>query len=186
MNLGLIVEGLYDVGPYRRWIRKIRQDVGELQARRCNRKIKDTFVRFLHELDRNPAWQIHKTIVIADSDCNPPNALADQLRNMLEGSAPSFPVHCFAIRCNLETWLLADEAAINEVAERRLKRGRIPRIDDPLETKDAKTRFHRALSMVELPADDRVYSEIAEHSRIDVLRQRCPQFRDFERLIHAC
>lgn len=186
MSLGLIVEGKYDVEPYRHWIRKVRRDVGEIPARPCNRKVKTKFIGFLQELDRNPAWQIQKAIVIADSDCGPPDALVAQVTRKLERSMPNFPVHVFAIRCKLETWLLADEAAINQVAQDRGKAERILRIPGPLETNGAKQRFHRALSNVGLPADERVYSEIAAHSRIEVIRERCPQFREFKRLVHAC
>jgi len=186
MNLGLIVEGSKDVATYHHWIRKIRSDISTLQTRQCTRKVKTKFIGFLKEFALNPAWQVQKAIVIADSDCNRPDTIEDSLTNRLEGSMPHFPVHIIAIRCKLETWLLADQNAINEVAQRRGKPHQLGRIEGSLEAKDADRRFRLALTTVGLPADDTVYSQVAELSNIDVIRQRCPQFRQFEQIVRAC
>lgn len=186
MNLGLIVEGPTDVAAFPHWIRKIRNDVSTLQTRHCTRKVKTKFCGFLKEFAGNPAWQIQKAIVIADSDCNPPNVIEGSLNKRLEGSMPQFPVHIIAIRCKLETWLLADENAINKVAQVRGKPHRIERLEGSVETRDADRRFRLALATVGLPADEAVYSLVAELSDIDRIRHRCPQFREFERMVRAC
>src|SRR5258708_21594764 len=95
MNIGIVVEGPSDGTAYPALIRRIRNDVGRLQVRECGGKfgLKNKFLGFLKEFERNHAWQLNAVFVIRDSDCKPPQPIEAQLRNALRDSdfAPHFP-----------------------------------------------------------------------------------------------
>jgi hypothetical protein len=42
------------------------------------------------------------------------------------------------------------------------------------------------LSRAGLPADDKVYEEIASNADLDKVALRCPRFAEFREHIHAC
>jgi hypothetical protein len=88
MSIGIVVEGLYDIATYPILMRKIRGDIGRPQSRECGGKsnLKNIFVGFLNEFQRNPAWQINAAFVIRDSDCNPPQEIEEKLREVLRKS----------------------------------------------------------------------------------------------------
>jgi hypothetical protein len=121
-------------------------------------------------------------LVIRDSGGKDPQTAAAGLNILLSQSRfkLTFPVHYYATRCMLETWLLADEHAVNKVA---LSRGR-PRSIKPSnkrleEIMDPKPLFLKALSQAGLPADDKVYEEIASATDLDKIAERCPRFVEF-------
>ena len=190
MNIGIVVEGPSDGTAYPTLIRRIRNDVGNVQVRECGGKsgLKNKFLGFLKEFQRNHAWQINVAYVIRDSDCKPPQPIEEQLRNVLResGFAPDFPVEFFATKCQLETWLLADENAINQVSQRRGKNLKVGPAEIQFETDNgAKERFLEQLSKARLPASPQVYREIAEIADIARIAARCPSFQQFIHRVRA-
>jgi hypothetical protein len=161
MNIGIVVDGSSDGAAYPALIRRIRNDVDQLQIRPCGGKsrLKNAFVGFLKEFQRNPAWHINTAFVIRDSDCKPSQPIEDQLESTLHesGFAPNFPVQFFATKCQLETWLLADENAINQVSQRRGKNKQVGPVEFQFEIDNrAKERFLEQLSKASLPANPQV------------------------------
>ena len=184
MKIGLVVEGQDDSNVYPVLVRKIRNDVEAVYVRQCRgvRTLKNKFVYFLKEFDSNPAHRIDIAIVIRDSDCNDAAVLENELERTLVRShfVPTFPVRFHATKCKLESLLLADENAIMRVAT---KRGKIP--PGPMgklivETlRDADTILVRRLADASLPADAKVFGEIAAESDRATIEARCPHFRRF-------
>jgi uncharacterized protein DUF4276 len=132
---------------------------------------------------------VDKALVIRDSDCGDPQSAEDELGATLGGSRfqPTFPVHFYATKCEVETWLLADETAVNVVARQRRKTAAVQAVTGPLEgIRDAKESFRRMLSQARLPADPAVYSEVAAAAQMDRIAERCPYFRQFVERVNAC
>jgi Domain of unknown function (DUF4276) len=184
MNIGIVVEGPSDGAVYRTLIRRIRNDIDKLQVRECGGKyrLKNMFLGFLKEFQRNHAWQINVAFVIRDSDCKPPQPIEVDLRNVLHrsGFAPQFPIEFFATKCQLETWLLADENAINQVSQRRGKNLRVGPVEIQFEIDNsAKKHFMAQLSKVRLPASPQVYKDVADIADIARIAERCPSFQQF-------
>ncbi len=136
---------------------------------------------YLHRVD--------KALVIRDSDWKDSalleSALHDRMRE--SGFDPAFPVHFYATRVKIETWLLADEQALVRVAETRGRRCSVSRVNKQLEDlMDPKVPFLAMLSEAGLPADDKVYEEIASVADLDRIAARCPYFVKFRQHVHAC
>lgn len=191
MNIGLIVEGHDDYETYPLLIRKTREDIGRIHCRDCRglRKLKTKFVYFLKEFQSNPAYQIDKAIVIRDSDCNDAHKLEQELGQILlqSGFKPTFSVHFHATKCKLESLLLADEEAIPRVAQNRCKLARAGTPVMALENlKEAESVLSKRLSEASLPADAKVFAEIAAASDLGKLVARCPHFKNFMEKTNAC
>ena len=191
MNIGLVVEGLDDYQTYPSLIRRIRHDIEHIYVRSCGgiRRLRNKFVYFLKEFQSNPAHLIVKAIVVRDSDCNDAHTLERELEQILElsGFRPEFPVHFHATKCKLESLLLADEDAISHVAQNRGKVVHVGPSHIALEnSRDADTVLSRKLGEADLPADSKVFSEIAAASDLAKIVSRCPHFRDFSEKILAC
>jgi hypothetical protein len=191
MNLGIVVEGFSDSVVYPELIRKIRGDVGTINAKPCGDviKLKSKFVAWLKHFEWHSGFSFDKALVIIDSDCSDAARLEGLLNQIYEQShfAPSFPVHFHATKCELETWLLADEGAINQVSQNRGKNKRVRAATIQFESyRDAKELFQRVLSQAGLPADERVYQEIAAAANIGLIAERCPSFRQFANKVLDC
>jgi hypothetical protein len=191
MNIGIIVEQERDKAAYCELIRKIRPDVESLPAEPCGNDIKlmQKFVGWLKHFQWHAEISVDKALVIRDSDCSDPAGWESKMEQILMHShfAPSFPVHFHATKCEIETWLLADENAINQVAHSRGKQGSVSKVTIPLEShRNAKELFREVLSKVGLPADPKVYQEIASAANIDRIAERCPYFQQFVDRVQAC
>ncbi len=188
MVFGIVVEGIRDVAAYSEFIPRIRPLIRRVIARPCGGKspVKHKFVGYLEEFE---ALSVEKALVIRDSDCRDPREIESMLEQRLHESnyQPPFPVHFYATHCMLETWLLADEAAVNQVARDRSKRARAQRIEDPLEgRRNSRQLFNRMLSQARLPADPVVYAQVASLADVDLIQRRCPYFRQFATFVHGC
>src|SRR5260370_5071386 len=85
------------------------------------------------------------------------------------------------------TLFRSDEGAINQVRKDRGKNKRVPAVTIQFESyRDAKELFHRVLSKAALPADARVYQEIAAAADIKLIAARCPSFQLFANKVLAC
>jgi len=180
MNVGIVVEGRSDLLTYPTLIRRIR-DIDKHQARECGGrfKLKDAFPYFLEEFQRNPAWQIDVAFVIRDSDCNPPQRIEDDLRKAFDESLFDFPVEFFATKCDLETWLLADENAISQVSRQRGENKQVEPAQFQFESETAKKLFRAQLSKANLRPVPDVYGEIAACMDLKRTAALCPSFRNF-------
>lgn len=190
MKLGIIVEGPYDAETYPILIRRIRADVAEVYPREYGgiTKLKSSFVGQLKGFQ----WHmgpVDKALVIRDSDYRDATQQEKDLADILRrsGFVPPFPVHFYAVKCELETWLLADEPGTNRVA---LARGRT-KVLAPLrrnleELQDPYQLLLARLSEVGLPADPQVYAEIARESDLNVIEHRCPYFQQFRHHVMGC
>jgi hypothetical protein len=189
MVFGIVVEGFADAAVYSKLIAKIRHDVQSVVPRPCGGKkfLKDKFVGYLKEFQWR--WKADKALVIRDSDCRDSGLVEDQLERQLRASGfqPQFPIHFYATNCMVDTWLLADENAVNRVALQRGKRPSAQPVRDPLEGRtNTKTMFRSMLSQASLPADPAVYAEVAGEADMEVILRRCPYFQQFVERINAC
>jgi hypothetical protein len=193
MVFGIVVEGETDSVVYRAMIQRIRPDVDIVLSQPCQgvAGVRRMFVGWLKHFQWHSAYQVGKALVIRDSDCDASRALEDELGRILDQSGfrekLTLPVHFYATRCMVETWLLADESAVNAVAR---ERGKIPAaqpVPDPLEgATNAKVLFRRMLSHAQLRATPAVYAEVAAAADIDRIKQRCPYFQRFIDCVHGC
>lgn len=185
MSVGIIVEGDDDLAVYPVLIKRIDPTIGRVHRRKCcgRRKLEDKFVVFLKEFAKNPvAFDVRKALIIRDSDCNDPEPIEQQLQDIFARSSvrPAFRVSFHATKCKLESWLLADEDAINAVSMHRGGPGGIQRIALDLENlREADQLYRRTLSQAGLQDTDEVMKEIAQRARLDWITGRCPRFRDF-------
>ncbi len=191
MTFGIVVEGSADAAVYETLIRKIRPEVGSVLSRPCGgvARVRRQFVGWLKNFEWHSGYQVEKAFVICDSDCGEPQSAEGELARILDQSRfqPTFPVHFYATRCEVETWLLADESAVNLVAQQRQKTAAAQVVAGPLEgIRDAKESFRRMLSQARLPADPAVYAEVGAAADMDRIMQRCPYFRQFIDRVNAC
>jgi len=191
MNMGIVVEGDSDAKAYSQLIRKIRDDVDVPHVISCGGvgTLKGKFVGWLKYFEWRALPSIDKALVIRDSDCSNPVPLENELREILKQSdfEPRFPVHFHATKCELETWLLADENAINQASRWRRKNKGIAAITVDLEsTKGAKELFRKQLSKAGLLATAQVYREVANFADIARIASRCPHFRQFMDKVREC
>jgi len=190
MNIAIVVEGPSDRAAYPVLMERIRTGLRVNQIRDCGgkTKLKNSFVGLLKELERNPAWSIERVFVIQDSDCKPHEEIEARLQSKLSEShfAPEFQVRCFATKCVLESWLLADPRAINTISRRRGKHKQVESVQVDLDSyKDAKKLFWEQLSKAELQAVPPVYAEIASVIELGQISSRCLSFRRFKEKILA-
>jgi hypothetical protein len=191
MTFGIVVEDQRDANVYSALIRRIRSDVESVVSRPCRGAagVRQRFVGWLKNFEWHSGYQVGKALIIRDSDCGDPQSAEDELARILDQSRfqPTFPVHFYATRCEVETWLLADESAVNLVAQQRRKTATAQAVTGPLEgIRDAKESFRRMLSQARLPADPVVYAEVAAAADMDRIAQRCFYFRQFVECVNAC
>jgi hypothetical protein len=193
MVFGIVVEAERDSVVYSTFIRRLRNDVEEVIARPCHdvAGVRRQFVGWLKNFQWHAGYDVGKALVIRDSDCRDSRAVEDELFRILDQKGfrekLTLPVHFYATRCMVETWLLADENAVNTVARQRGKAPSAQSVPDPLEgNRNAKALFQRMLSQSHLPADPAVYAEVATAADIDRIKQRCPNFQHFIDCVHAC
>ena len=187
---GVVVEGPRDVAAYPAIIRRIRPDVEQVIARPCGGvpALSDKFVRWLKHFQYT-GHRLDKALVIRDSGGKDPQIVEDGLERRLNESSfePTFPVHFYATRCMIETWLLADAGAVSKVALSRGRTRSIKAVNKPLEEIiDPKPLFLAMLSEAGLSADDKVYEEIAYAADLARIAERCPRFAEFRKHVHAC
>jgi len=191
MNFGIVVEGERDKAVYPELIRKIRDDVGIVLAEPCGNdaRLMERFIGWLKYFQWHAETSVNKALVIRDSDCRDAGVWETEMRQILAQSqfVPSFLVHFHATKCEIETWLLADENAINQVARDRGKQGAVSEVTIPLEShRNAKELFQQVLSKAHLPVDPKVYQEIASAANIHRIAARCPYFQQFLDKVRAC
>jgi hypothetical protein len=190
MNVGIVVEDIRDGEAYRELIKKIREDVDQVLDYPCHgvdtlRKISIKGIRYFQY---HSPHLIGKALVICDSDCSNATAVETELEREYKKlrKRPKFHVHFHATKCELESWLLVDEGAINRLALERGKRKRLKALKIDFESrKDSKELFRSRLTEARLPDTPEVYTLIARYSDIKRIRSRCPNFQKFTTKINA-
>jgi hypothetical protein len=190
VNIGIVVEGDTDAEAYPQLIRKIRPDIEEILPISCRgaSTLKREFVKWLKYFNWYAPHSIDSALVIMDSDCSDASSWETQLKEIYEHShfEPSFPVHFHATKCELETWLLADENAINQVSQMRGKKKKIGAVTIQFERyRNAKELFQKELWKLGLPVTARVYQEIAIAADVERIAARCPHFSQFVDKVRA-
>ena len=190
-SYGLIVEGRYDGPVFVELVSKLIPAAEILPARVCDgiTNLKKQFPGWLRDLERAKQGDpVDKAFVIRDSGGRNPAALEQELAKRIEGHTFAFPrgiEFCVVVRA-METWLLADEEAINAVASSRSGRS-VRRVQEELEhIVDPKDRLRRLLKQAKLDYTPEVCREIARRARIDRLQYRCPSFLSFEKKVIGC
>lgn len=189
MRFGLIAEDERDCNAYTELIGKIRSDIQGTVPVPCHGvgNLKKIFVGYLKYFEYSEP--VDKVLVIRDSDCADAVQREQELQRIFAAShfQPTFPFHFYATKCELETWLLADENAINLVAQSRGKTGKVKAVKINFENhRQAKELFEEILSQVQLPADPAVYREIAPAADIKVIASKCPRFALFANAVRGC
>jgi hypothetical protein len=172
---------------YSQLIRKIRNDIETIVPYPChgNSKLKKQFLKglkFFKWYAPGSPHAIGKGLVIVDSDCSDASVWEEHLEEILDRShfEPGFPVHFYATKCELESWLLADENALNKTSQYRGKNKRLGPANVPFETyRDAKELFQKRLLEAGLPDTPQVYKEIASYADAVRIATRCPRFKLF-------
>lgn len=179
---GLIVEGDYDERFFSELIPRLLPDVhveialviraggtGPLTA-----KLRGYVNRMRFA---NSGRAVDGVIVVRDSNGKDPTQIEQILSAQLADTHYRFPrgIVVHAVRRQMETWLLADEAAIGRVV------GSPSRTRDPLEEiHDPKAKIRELLSRADRPYTADVCAGIARTLDLEILRTRCPNFRAFE------
>jgi Domain of unknown function (DUF4276) len=184
---GIVVEAERDSEVYSALIKRVRNDVDHVVPRPCRDVVgvRRQFVGWLKYFQWHADPVAGKALVIRDSDCHGSREVEDELARVLDQdrgfrATLTLPVHFYATRRMVETWLLADENAVNKVARQRGKPGSVRPADDPLEGRtDSKELFRRMPTQAQLPADSKVYAEVAGAADLDRIKQRCPYFQRF-------
>jgi hypothetical protein len=194
MNFGIVVEDLRDVEAYSQLIRNIRNDIETIASYPChgNSTLKKQFLKGLKSFKwyaPGSPQAIGKALVIVDSDCSDASVWEEHLAEILDRShfEPGFPVHFHATKCELESWLLADENALSKTSQYRGKNKQLGPANIPFETyRDAKELFQKRLLQAGLPDTPQVYKEIASYSDTERIATRCPGFKLFIKKVCEC
>lgn len=190
MNFGLVVESERDCSAYAILIAKIRDDIAHVIAIPCGNdaEVKKQFPAWLRHFQWHAQYPIGKALIIRDSDRADPEVIEEEMQREFDRlQFRAFPVHLHATRRELETWLLADENAINTVSRQRGKNRQVGAVNFNLEEHEyAKERFQEQLSDAGLPDTPAVYGEIAAAADVMRIATRCPLFQRFEDKVRAC
>lgn len=189
-SYGIVVEGDYDIGTYEELIRKICGRGVQVESRvaygrvRLVRKV----LGHLKSLEHSSiiGGPVDKALVVRDANGRNPAEVEGEIRARIGNRAFPFPrgIGVHAVRQEMETWLLADLAAIDKVARARNVRDRVRPIRGSLEDmQHPSQKFEEVLSQAGLNYTAQVCREIAREIDLAVLRDRCPSFCEFERKV---
>lgn len=190
-SYGIVVEGPYDVAILRELIPKILARDVPVISRPCFGKdnLRKNLFAFLKDLQTVMEGRaVEKALVIRDSGGKDPKIIKAELTQKANQRHWTFShgVHVCIIRREVETWLLADAAAVNGVGATRGGRA-VAEVQGTLEEIERpKERLKQWLSEARLAYTERVCSEIARSLKLDTLRYRCPSFRMFEERVINC
>ncbi len=190
-SYGIIVEGEYDIGTYEELIWKICGRMVQVESRDTRGRVRyknKKIAGYLRSFEHVSAGggSVDKALVIRDADRKDAAIVEQEIWDRIGNRAPLFPrgISAHAICQEMETWLLADHNAINKVAQTRNARDEVQRVGESLEEiQNPKERFLDLLSWAGLNYTAQVCREIAREIDLDVLRERCPSFREFERKV---
>ncbi len=190
-SYGLVVEGPYDKAFYEALLPRICNTSLHIVTRVCDgvAKLMKLFPVFLSEFEHvRHGRPVDKALVIRDSQGAETSAPRTRMENSIRGRTYSFPreVQLCVVRRQIETWLLADGSAINQVTKSRGGR-EVSEVTGSLEDiRDPKARLRSLLIQARIEYSAAVCAEIASQVRIGTLEYRCPSFLDFKRKVLDC
>ncbi len=174
--VGLIVEGAYDEAALTEFVKSVASDVRVI-SRPCGnafqlvKKFPAFLEEFRHAKDGAP---VDKALVIRDADRKNPAELIAKMEARIANRVYPFPKSILIAVEEMESWLLADEAALSAVTG-----GSVRRVPEPDRISDPKARLRNILSEAGIAYTAEIARKIAAGTRIDVLANRCPSFRPF-------
>ena len=187
-SYGLIVEGEADQRVFEHLIRKVNSPDAAVYPLSCGgverlmKEFPDLLRRFEYAHDSGP---VDGALVIRDCDNKSALDVLEQMKKRLGNRTFRFPrgVELCAISRKLDSWLLADENAINAVSlSRRGKR--IARVNEVIEDIAwPKEHLQRLLSEAKLNYTSVVLGEIAAEISLKQLEYRVPSFVSFKRSV---
>lgn len=187
-SYGLIVEGDTDKSVFENLVRKINSLDAEIYSFPCGgvsylmREFPALLRRFEHIHLGGP---VDGALVIRDADNKPIDQLRARMAEKLRNRTYNFPrgIELCCVNRKLDTWLLADESAINIVSEKRGGK-QISRVNDTLEDiVSPKERLQKLLSDAKLNYSPAVLGEIAYHMDLKQLEYRVRSFQDFKQSV---
>ncbi len=190
-SYGIVVEGPYDAAIFPELMRRILGRDVTIIPRPCGGKanLKKDLLTFLRDLQSGLQGRaVEKALVIRDSDGKDPQVIEAELTQKVNERRWAFAhgVHVCIIRREMETWLLADGAAINAVALQRGGR-EVAELQGALEEiQDPKEKLRQLLSKAKLDYTEQVCTEIANVAKLKTLRYKCPSFCTFEQRVIHC
>jgi len=188
---GIVVEGPYDAAVFGNLIPRILGRNVPVIPRPCYGKdnLRKDLLTHLETLVYAVGGRpVEKALVVRDSGGKDPRIIQAELTQKVQERPWGFShgVHVCIVRRELETWLLADVAAVNRVAEKRGGR-EVAEVQGALEEIEyPKQRLTELLSEARLEYTEQVCVEIARSLSLDTLSYRCPSFRTFERQVVDC
>lgn len=187
-SYGLIVEGEGDQHVFENLIKKVNSPDSAIYPLPCGgvgRLMKEfpaLLKRFEYIHNLGP---VDGALVIRDADNKSTEKVLAQMREKLQNKTYKFPhgVELCCVNRKVDTWLLADETAINEVS--RLRGGKpVQRINQDLEDiVHPKELLQKILSAAKLKYSPAVLGEIAACVRLEQLETRVPSFKHFKRSV---
>jgi hypothetical protein len=184
-SYGLIVEGDADRQVFEHLVRKVNSPDAPIYPLVCggvNRLMRE-FPALLQTFEyAHNGGPVDGALVIRDCDNKPGNIVLTQMREKLGARIYNFPrgVELCAVNKKLDSWLLADEGAINQVS--RARRGKaITRVNETIEDiTHPKERLQKKLSEAKLIYTSAVLGEIAAAINLEQLEYRVPSFASFK------
>jgi len=180
LTFGVVVEGVFDAAALPEFIRKCVGDDVEIEVRLCSgsvmRKFPGVLEGFRHIRSGLP---VSKALIIRDADTKNPDTLITAMQARYASRSYAFPVEPIVIVQELETWLLADSAALTHVCNRA-----VPTVQGALEAiVDPKVRLRRLLSEAKIAYTPAMARKIAAAITLESLAYRCPSFQRFRQAL---
>jgi len=182
-SYGLIVEGDGDAEVFQKLLPMVNSPDAAVYPLICG-GIKQLMKQFPELLRRfeyvHNGEPVDRALVIADCDNKSIHDVLSELQSRLGNRTYKFTqgLRFVVVRRKLDTWLLADEKAIN--AARQGRGQQIQRVNDVLEDlMHPKERLQRIMSAAKLIYTPATLGRIAENIDVAVLTDRVPSFRSF-------
>ncbi len=190
-SCGIVVEGDIDGAVYRELIARICSSEIEIVTRPTEgvknlgkvKKVRGWLRSFEHASPTG--GPLDKALVIRDADGKDPATLENDLGERIGPEKFAFPlgVAVHAVREEMETWLLADNAALNRLSKNE-SGNRIPPLGGHIEDeRKPKETLQRILGKAGLNYNTPTCCKIAREIDLNVLRQRCLSFKIFEQKV---
>ena len=179
-SYGLIVEGDTDSQVFQHLIKKVNSPDASIYPLTCGGvgKLVQKFPDWLNAFERvHDGGPVDGALVIRDCDNKTPTMVLRQMKEKLGRKTYRFPVEFCAVRRKLDSWLLADENAINKVSRGKV----VARVNEAIEDiNDPKERLQEILNEVKLKYTAAVLGEIAAVIELEELERRVPSFKSFK------
>lgn len=183
-SYGLIVEGDADGQVFQHLVRKVNSPSASIYCLVCGgvERLMREFPVLLRTFEyAHNGGPVDGALVIRDCDRKSPATVLAQMRERLGSRTYVFPrgVELCAVNKKLDSWLLADERAINEVS--RTRGGKtIARVNETIEDIAwPKELLQKKLNEAKLIYTAAVLGEIAAVIDLDQLEYRVPSFVAF-------